>query len=89
MATTTRKTPIRYRRGKALPVLRHGDLIDLTTFPLHSKPLGRSPIETCPECGRKGERSGYRDGSQNFTHLVRYETIFWMVKDAHHIPVTA
>src|SRR5204862_715712 len=38
MATTTRKTPIKYRRGKPMPTIRHNDVIDLTTFPLGSRP---------------------------------------------------
>ncbi len=84
MTTTTRKTPIKYKRGKT-PTVRHGDLIDLTTWPLHSKPLGRSPIETCPKCGRKGERSTYESGDQNYTHLTRFDTIFWMVKDSCYV----
>jgi len=81
MATTTRKTPIKYRRGKPLPSIKHGDLIDWTTFPLHSKPNGR-PIEVCAKCGRKGEYTHYRTGGEHYTHLTRFETIFWMVKDS-------
>ena len=96
MATTTRKTPIKYRRGKPIPTLKHGDLIDWTTFPLHSKPNGR-PIELCPKCGRKGERTRYnvhqdpidpdlrRPAGEGYTHLSRFETVFWMVKDSCHV----
>jgi hypothetical protein len=84
MAVTTRKTPIKYRRGKPVPTLRHGDLIDWTTFPLNSKPNGRR-IERCPECGRKGEASHYRSGGSSYTHLSRFETMFWMVKDSCNV----
>ena len=87
MATTTRKTPIKYRRGRS-PTIRHGDLIDYTTWPLGSKPNGRR-IERCPKCGRKGEAThystemaGHRGGHSSYSHLVRYETLFWMVKDS-------
>lgn len=81
VATTTRKTPIRWRRGKPLPAIKHMDLVDWTSFPLHSKPNGR-PIEVCPECGRKGQRSIYRSGGSHYVHLSRFETIFWMTRDS-------
>lgn len=81
--TTRRKTPIRYKRGK-YPQIKHGDVIDLTTWPLNSKPDG-SPIALCPKCGRKGERHGYRDGSESYTHSKEYQTIFWMVRESCHI----
>jgi hypothetical protein len=81
MAATKRKTPIKYRRGRPLPSLRHGDVIDLTTFPLRSRPLDRQPIERCPACGRKGERTTYRGVSASYKHSVRYESLFWMVLD--------
>jgi hypothetical protein len=82
MVTTTRKTPIKYKRGRDIPRLRHGDLVDLTTWPLHSKPLDARPIELCPVCGRKGQRSRYRGGHESYTHLQRFETFFWMVKES-------
>lgn len=85
MAVTTRKTPIKYRRGKPMPRIRHGDLIDLTTFPLRSRPLSRAPITVCSECGRKGEYAAYRTGGERWNHVVRFETLFWMVKDSCHV----
>ena len=87
MTLTTRKTPIKYRRGKPMPTIRHGDVIDWTTFPLNSKPNGRR-IELCPKCGRKGEATHYgkaAKGGIGYSHLTRYETIFWMTTDSCHV----
>lgn len=84
MTATKRKTPIRYRRGKPLPVIRHNDVLDMTTWPLNSKPDGRV-IALCPRCGRKGERSRYKDRSEDYTHTKQYQTIFWMVRESCHI----
>ena len=87
MATTTRKTPIKYRRGKPLPTIAHGDVLDWTTFRLHSKPNGRL-IELCPKCGRKGEYTRYSakvpkiGGTESYTHMSEYQTIFWFVRDS-------
>lgn len=85
-----RKTPIKYRRGKPLPRLQHGDVIDLTTFPLgsFSPTNGRTKIARCPKCGRKGDHHSYRPDSRghripdSYTHSTRYESIFWMVLDS-------
>jgi hypothetical protein len=84
--TTTRKTPIKYRRGKPIPAARHGDVIDLTSFPLRSKPRTSRPIALCPKCGRKGEFVSYpKAGTSSYTHTIRFETMFWMVLEACHV----
>ena len=81
-----------------MPTIRHGDVIDWTTFPLNSKPNGRR-IEICPKCGRKGEATHYpgnystemaglTGGHTSYTHLVRFETVFWMVKDSCDVRAT-
>lgn len=80
MATTTRKTPIKYKRGKR-PTIRHNDVIDMTTWPLGSKPDGRV-IAVCPKCGRKGEKSTYRGAVETYTHTKQFQTIFWMVRES-------
>jgi len=88
MTTIARKLPIKYRRGRPIPELRHGDVLDFTTWPLHSKPNGR-PIETCPECGRKGERTRYGPVGglgESYTHASRFESFFWMVLDSCDVP---
>ena len=83
---TTRKRPIKYRRGKPIPALRHGDRIDLTTFPLGSMPLGDGRrIARCEKCGRKGERSTYagiKHRTAHYTHLTEFQTFFWFVRDS-------
>jgi hypothetical protein len=78
---TKRKTPIKYKRGKSLPRIQHGDVIDMTTFPLHSKPDGR-PIEMCPKCGRKGEMTTYKGEPVSYTHTKEFQTIFWFVRES-------
>ena len=73
-------TLIKYRRGLDVPALKHGDVIDWTSFPLNSRPNGRR-IEQCPECGRKGEASHYRSGGAMFVHSSRFETFCWSSMD--------
>ena len=48
-------------------------VIDLTTARMGSKPDGRHPIAICPECGRNGSHTEYRDGSVCFHHKGRVE----------------
>jgi len=48
-------------------------LVDFTKFRKGSKPRGRV-IEYCPKCGRKGERTAYRDGMIFFNHAGRVVT---------------
>lgn len=88
MGTTTRKTPIKYRRGKPLPAIRHNDVLDMSTWPLGSKPDGRV-IARCPKCGKKGERSFYpKSGATSYTHVKQFQTIFWMVRESCDVSAT-
>jgi len=86
MTATTRVRPIRYRRGKAIPALRHGDVLDLSTWPLGTSPRGRGKIALCPDCGRKGERTTYRGTAPDaYVHSTRFETAWWMTLECCHV----
>lgn len=56
------------------------DTIDYTRKRLGSKVEGRT-IARCPKCGRKGQRTIYKDSDQNFIHVAHKEMGFWAVTD--------
>ncbi len=55
--------------------------IDFTKFRKGSKPNGR-PIDYCPRCGRKGEKTIYTDGETNYTHAAESRGFFLLVTDS-------
>ena len=54
--------------------------IDFTQFRKGSKPNGR-PIDYCPRCGRRGEKTVYRDGDIRFTHIAHVAMNSFLVID--------
>ena len=51
------------------------ETIDFTKYRKGSKPNGR-PIDYCPRCGSKGEKTTYRDGGQLFSHKAKVKTLY-------------
>lgn len=82
---TPRKTPVKYRRGKAF-LVRHGETVDWSSFPLGSRPDGVRRIERCGKCGRKGQVFRFASGRSSFTHSSRFESFAWMVLDVCDVP---
>lgn len=55
--------------------------IDFTKFRKGSKPHGRL-IDYCPKCGRKGEKTVYRNGETLYAHKASLDFGFVTVKDS-------
>lgn len=45
--------------------------IDFTKYRKGKKTRGSRVIAICPKCGRKGERTIYKDDSEGFNHKAR------------------
>lgn len=59
--------------------------VDYTRKRLHSKLLNGRRIETCPKCGRKGERAIYNNGEQDYAHKGYIEMGFVTITDHCYI----
>lgn len=63
-------------------MLKQGDVIDYTT---RKRELPAKRLFRCPECGKIGERSEYRNGDAGYTHRKRLRSWFWDVLDFCYI----